>query len=258
MRARASLREKGAADARRHRRTLERCGRAGAAQTRVAPAVQAELAAAVQVGLGDPLGREDRRRCLRMGADDEGGRHLPEPPAGADALDLSHRAAAVAAGAHHQRIRPAADAVERRVVAAVEEVLHRSRQRGQVLGRAEQVAVGRQHVVGLGLGGAQPFDLHAAFAARRVMGRARHLRRPAGGRVPDDEQPPHAVQGAPPRALPAGAGPSSGPTPSPSGSCRKNSASCRYQGGKACASRVGSTKNASLETAKNSPRLCAA
>ena len=35
----ARLRE-GAADARRHRRTLERCGRAGAAQTRVAPAVQ--------------------------------------------------------------------------------------------------------------------------------------------------------------------------------------------------------------------------
>ena len=43
MRARARLRETGAADARRQRRTLERWGRAGAAQTRVAPAVQTGL-----------------------------------------------------------------------------------------------------------------------------------------------------------------------------------------------------------------------
>jgi hypothetical protein len=63
MPARARLRDRGAADARRHRRTLERCGRAGAAQTRGAPAVQSGS------GQGQVAAAASRGRSWMLGGD---------------------------------------------------------------------------------------------------------------------------------------------------------------------------------------------
>ena len=66
-----------------------------------------------------------------------------------DAFELADCALAVAARADHRGIGPAIDPIERRIIRAVEEVLHQAAHRGQVLGRGEEVAVGAEHVVGL-------------------------------------------------------------------------------------------------------------
>src|SRR5690606_1107037 len=93
----------------------------------------AQLGAPGQLVLREGLGRQDRLRRLGVGADDDRVGHLLQPPAGGDAGDLAHGVLAVAAGADHGRVGPPLDPAEHGVVAAVEELLHRSRQRRQVL-----------------------------------------------------------------------------------------------------------------------------
>jgi hypothetical protein len=126
--------------------------------------------------------------CLGVGADDERVGHGLEAPAGGDARDLPRRVLPVAARADQAGVGPAVDAVQRGVVAAVEEVLELPAHGSQVLGRGEQVAVGGQHIVRPRLRRVQQPRLHRRLARRAGPRRLGHLGRAAGQRVVDDEQ----------------------------------------------------------------------
>jgi hypothetical protein len=70
------------------------------------------------------FGRRDGLGSLCMGADDERRRHGIQAPARGNAFDLLRGIPAVAPRADHDRIGPAVQALERRIVHPVEEVLH--------------------------------------------------------------------------------------------------------------------------------------
>ena len=150
-----------------------------------------DLAAAVEIGVRDPLRPQDVVRRLRVRADDQRRQHCLQAPAGGDALELAHRVLAVAAGADQRRIRTAVDAVERRVVAAVEEVLHQPGHRRQVLRRREQVAVGLEHVARSGLRGAPQADLDRGLRGGALGRSLHHLLGAAGHRVVRDQKRLH-------------------------------------------------------------------
>ncbi|SOY72784.1 hypothetical protein CBM2592_B80156 [Cupriavidus taiwanensis] len=148
----------------------------------------AQLGTTRQLGRFDLLGGEDALGRLRMRAHDQPGRDAVQAPPGGDALELAQRILAIAARADHGSVGPAVDAVQRGVIAAVEEVLHHARDRRQVLRGGEHVAVGGQHIVGAGLGSGLEHHRDAGLPARRV-GRGRgHLARAAGHGVVDDQQ----------------------------------------------------------------------
>ena len=93
----------------------------------------------------------------------------------------------VAAGADHRGVGPAVDPVERRVIGAVEEVLHQAAHRGQVLGRGEEVAVGAEHVVRLCVMRVEQHRAHRRFHRRTSNRGLGHLPRAARHRVVDDQ-----------------------------------------------------------------------
>jgi hypothetical protein len=84
-----------------------------------------------------------------MGADDQRIRHGFEPPSRRNALHLTRRVVTVAAGTDHRRVGTPVDPIKSRIVGAVEEILHQAGHGGQVLGRAEDVAVRFEEIGGL-------------------------------------------------------------------------------------------------------------
>ncbi len=148
-----------------------------------------------KLGFSDRLMREDLRLGLRVRADDQGRCDALQTPAGRNAFELPRGVAAVAAGADQCRIRPAFDAAEHRVVAAIEEILHEPGDRGQVFGRCEQIAIRIEQVLRCGVGrGQQTYaDIGCAFRLRRPLRGLRHLQGAAGAAVLDDQQSLHEV-----------------------------------------------------------------
>src|SRR5260221_403163 len=108
--------------------------------------------ALLQLSCGNPLGRQDGFGGLGVGADDQGLGHGLEAPAGGDAGDLAGGVLAVAARADEAGIRPAIAVLQRRVVAAVGEVLELPADGGWVFGGGEEVPAGGQPCVGAGRG----------------------------------------------------------------------------------------------------------
>ena len=152
---------------------------------------RAEFLACFQVLPGDLLGPQNFFRRLRMSADDEGIGDGPQAPAGRDAFDLLRGIAAVAAGADQCRVGPAIEPVERRIVSAVEEILHFSRHRGQILRGRENIAVRAQHIGRPRILRAQQGHLQGGLAAGAGSRGLRHLQRAAGHGVVHDQQRLH-------------------------------------------------------------------
>ena len=59
---------------------------------------------------------------------------------------LPGRVRAIAASAYQKAVRPPVDPSKDRIVTAVEEILHQSRKRGEVLGRGEDITIGGEHI----------------------------------------------------------------------------------------------------------------
>jgi len=64
----------------------------------------------------------------------------------ATARCLPGRIRAIAASAYQKAVRPPVDPAKDRIVTAVEEILHQSRKRGEVLGRGEDITIGGEHI----------------------------------------------------------------------------------------------------------------
>jgi len=76
-------------------------------------------------------------------------RYGPQTPPGSDARGLSGRVRVIDASANQQAVRPPVDPTKDRIVAAVEEILHKPRKCGEVLPRREDITVGGEHIAGL-------------------------------------------------------------------------------------------------------------
>ena len=128
-------------------------------------------------------------RGLGMGADDEWRLHVAQTPATGDALGLAGRTGAVRSGADHLRIGASLDTAQKRIVAAVEELLHHAGEGSEVFRRAEDVAIGTQHVIGAGVFRGHQARLDLRFGGTRCG--LRHLAAAAGSRMIDDEELRH-------------------------------------------------------------------
>jgi hypothetical protein len=118
---------------------------------------------ALEIVGADLLLCEDCFGRLGVGADDDGLGDFFQTPAGGDPVDLARGVFAVAAGANQGRVGSADDAVEDRIVGAVEEVFHHARHHGEIFRRREDVCVGLKHFVGPGLRGVNQVDLYFRF-----------------------------------------------------------------------------------------------
>jgi hypothetical protein len=116
---------------------------------------------------------------------------LLQPQAGHDALHRSHCATSVLSRADEQRPRPAFDLALAGVEHALEEVLHHPRHVAEVLRRAEDQAVGGEHVLGPGLGTALHHHAHAFFRACAALHGLGHLCGLHAAGVKNDEQGLH-------------------------------------------------------------------
>ena len=136
----------------------------------------------------DLLRRENRLRRLRMRTDNQRISDRTQPPSRRDARDLPRGVLTVAAGADQRRVGTAVDTVQRGIVAAIEEVLHLPRQRGEILRRGEDIPIGRQHIIAAGIWRGQQTYVDVRLAPRALGRGFRHLACATGQRVIYDQQ----------------------------------------------------------------------
>ena len=108
---------------------------------------------------------------------------------------------AVAASANQEAVRPPVDPAEDRIVAAVEEILHKSRKRGEVLRRGEDIAIGGEHIAGSCGGRLKQTHINAGLRRGARCRRLRHLARSACPGMINNQQRFHPAS---PGAAPAG------------------------------------------------------
>jgi hypothetical protein len=124
---------------------------------------------------------------LRTGAHDQRRGDCSQAPSGGDAFDLPCGVVAVAAGTDQRCVGSAVDPVEGGVIAAIEEILHQPRNRGEIFRRGKNIAIGVDHVVRLRRGCMQQPCPGTGFARGAFDQGVRHLFGTAGHRVVNDE-----------------------------------------------------------------------
>ncbi len=130
-----------------------------------------------------------------MRADDERWLNLSQPPALGDPRRLACRVFAIGPCTNHLRIGTTFDFAEYRVITPVEEVLHDAGDRRQVLGRAEDVAIGLKQILRLRFVCRLQDCLD--FVARRRGGRLGHLATAPRFGMIDDKKLGHTHRASP-------------------------------------------------------------